>query len=159
MIIFSTTGSQSTSNYNFDQNSYYGSGLMRFQGSNVSWSNWKSVTKVDSKSNYLAGRPTGTWVSVRPNLYEPGRANIVIYNWDSKSSVSVNVSGILRSGQQYEVRDAMNFFGAPVASGIYGGSPIAIPMAGLTIAPPVGQVSFAPKHTAPEFGTFVLLGK
>jgi hypothetical protein len=132
---------------------------MRFQGSNVNWSNWRSVTGVDGNSSYVAGRPTGTWTTVRPNKYEPGRANIVIYNWDAKSSVSVNVSGILRSGESYEVRDAMNFFGAPVASGTYSGSPIAIPMTGLTIAPPVGTVPFAPKHTAPEFGTFVLLGK
>jgi hypothetical protein len=61
-------------------------------------------------------------------------------------------------GQQYVVQDGMNFFGPPVASSVYDGSPIAIPMTGCTIASPVG-IPFQPIHTAPQFATFVLLGQ
>jgi hypothetical protein len=71
----------------------------------------------------------------------------------------VDVSSILTAGQQYVVQDALNFFGPPVASGVYDGSPVVIPMAGLSIAALVGDnVPFAPVHTAPQFGTFVLMG-
>jgi hypothetical protein len=32
-------------------------------------------------------------------------------------------------------------------------------MTGLTVAAPVGNVPVVPKHTAPEFGTFILIGR
>jgi len=159
MEIFAHTGTQSVANYNFDNNTYYGSGLMRYQGSNVQWGNWQKVTGVDANSHYTKGQPTGVWAFVRPNKYEAGRANIIIYNWDSHNYVPVDVSGVLKPGQQYEVRDVLNYLGTPVTSGTYNGGPIAIPMSGLPIAPPVGKVPYQPKHTGPEFDTFVLVGK
>jgi hypothetical protein len=55
------------------------------------------------------------------------------------------------------VRDAQNFYGSAVATGTYNGTPIVIPMTGLTIAAPNGNVPSPPIHTAPQFGTFVLL--
>jgi len=149
-------GSQ-RSGYTFDNNTYYGSGLFRFNGSNQSFESWKSATGLDRNSRYIAGRPTGVWTFVRPNRYEPGRANVVIYNWNLQSSVPVNVSGVLTPGRPYVVRDAQNFFGPPVASGTYSGGTIAIPMTGLTIAAPVGNVPARPAHTGPEFGAFVVL--
>jgi hypothetical protein len=159
MLKLSHRSDQSLSNYTFDRNTYWGSGLLRSQSTNSNWTNWAKVAGVDANSTFHAGRPTGVWTTVRPNKYEEGRANIVIYNWDLKPSVTVDVSGVLTVGQAYEVRDVLNFYGTPVASGVYGGSAISIPMTGLTIAPPVGNVPYTPKHTAPEFGTFVLLGK
>src|SRR6185295_10693666 len=51
--------------------------------------------------------------------------------------------------------DAQNFYGPPVASGTYSGSPVSIPMAGLSKAVPSGFVT--PAHTAPLFGTFVVM--
>jgi hypothetical protein len=84
----------------------------------------------------------------------------VIYNWDLNSYVSVDVSSVLTAGQSYVVQDAMNFYGPPVASGIYNGSPIAVPMTGLKPVPPIGDnIPYQPVHPAPEFGTFVLFGK
>jgi len=35
---------------------------------------------------------------VRDNYYEPGRANIVVLNWDRRSSVQADVSSVLHGG-------------------------------------------------------------
>jgi hypothetical protein len=112
---------------------------------------------MDAASRFVAGRPAGVWTFVRPNKYEQGRANVVIYNWDAQDSVKIDLSGVLKPGSAYEVRDAENFFGAPVASGTYDGNPVNFPMKGLTVPAPVGNVPTAPQHTAPQFGAFVVL--
>src|SRR5262249_34787894 len=104
---------------------------------------------------YGSTRPTGTWIYVRPNAYEAKRANIVVYNWDLDSTVDVDVSGILSSGDGYEVRNAADFFGAPVLTGTYSGGSLTLPMTGLSVATPVGVG--APPPSGPEFNVFVLL--
>ncbi len=110
-------------------------------------------------NSYLAAKPTSNTISVRPNQYEPGRANIIIYNYQKLSSVSVDVSGIgLVSGDQYELHNSQNFYG-DVITGTYGGSPISIPTSGRTVAKPVGLNFATPVSTFPEFGVFVIMKK
>jgi hypothetical protein len=98
-------------------------------------------------------------VFVRPNQYEPGaRANITIFNWALQSSVQVDLAraGFAR-GTAFELRDSQNYFGQPVVSGVYDGSPISVPMRNLTVVPPVGNIPLVPTHTAPQFGAFILV--
>ena len=103
-------------------------------------------------------RPTGIVVKIRPNQYEPGRAHIIIYNWQLATSVSVGLSESgLKIGQHYEIRDAQNFLGAPVASGVYNGNPVTISLTGLTAVNPIGNATRVCTHTSPEFATFVLV--
>ncbi|MEK7116901.1 MAG: peptidoglycan-binding protein [Patescibacteria group bacterium] len=123
---------------------------------------WLRLTPFDKNSTYTQGTPGGVppenKIFVRPNKYETGRANIIIYNWLKQSSVEVNISGTgLASGDRFEVRDVQNYFGSPVLTGIYSGQPISIPMTGLAIYSPVGTLANMPIHTAPEFGAFVLI--
>ena len=107
---------------------------------------------------FHATRPTGTHVDVRPNTYEPGRAHIVIYNWDRAPAVTVNLAGAgLQTGDTFEIRDAQNYFAAPVLTGTYANASVTIPMTGLTAARPVGNVPIVPAHTDAEFGVFVLI--
>ncbi len=54
------------------------------------------------------------------------------------ATVSVDVSSILTVGASYEVRNAQNFFGPPVLSGVYAGGLLTLPMTGLTVAAPIG---------------------
>jgi hypothetical protein len=163
-----TRTDQSTSAYTYNGNRYFGSGqfLIDAQCDNwpcpssrgVDFGNWVSTTGLDRSSSFSPGAPTGVWATVRPNTYEPGRANIVIFNWDNRSSVSVDLSGSgIKPGDQYQIRDAQNWYNGAVASGTYSGSPVTIPMSGLSLALPVGSVPFTPSHTGPQFGTFVLL--
>lgn len=106
-------------------------------------------------NTYFSLRPTGTRVFLRPNLYEPGRANVTIYNWDLNPTVNVDFSGVLPVGSRYEIRNAQNFFAPPVQSGTYSGGTVSLPMNDLTAAVPVGRPS--PPPTGPEFQALILL--
>ena len=45
-------------------------------------------------------------MTVRPNRYQPGRAHVIVYNWDLQPQVSVDLSMAgLGSGQRFEIRD------------------------------------------------------
>jgi hypothetical protein len=128
----------------------------RHQSSSYTFSNWKSNTGLDGTSQALSGMPTGTRVFVRPNLYEAGRATVIVYNWGRQSAVSVNLSGVLSAGDQYEIRSAQNFFGAPLARGTFGGSTVSIPMGSVTAAQPIGGSPSAPPQTGPDFDVVVV---
>jgi Bacterial Ig domain len=106
-------------------------------------------------NNYLLNTPTTNMVTVRPNSYEPGRAHIIIYNWENLNSVAVNVAGILSVGAAFELRNAQDFYGPPVLAGTYQGVPLNIPLIGLSVAQPVGVAG--PISSAPAFAAFVLL--
>jgi hypothetical protein len=112
--------------------------------------------------------PSNTWASATPdtvivnaNTYEAGRANIIIYNGDGTSNVTVTVGNIIANGSPYTVRDVMNWHGTVVASGTYNGSTVSIPMGSLsTVTQPIGDVGSTGTrtHSAPYFGMFVITG-
>jgi hypothetical protein len=107
---------------------------------------------------FLGGRQSGTNVWVRPNRYEAGRAHIIVLNWDHADRVEVGLGEAgLHVGDRYEIVDAQNYFGAPVAAGVYRpDTTVVLPMNGATVPLPVGDVTALPKHTAPEFSVFVV---
>ncbi len=156
MVMLQTTGNQNPASYEWRNNRYFGSARFRLGRSNESWTAWRAAG-LDRDSTYTPGAPSGVWAFVRPNKYEAGRGNIVVYNWDQRSSVEVDLSGVLQRGARYEIRDAQDFFGHPVATGTYNGGKVAIPMAGLRAADAVGGVPTSPRHTTAEFGAFVVL--
>lgn len=110
-------------------------------------------------SSGVPPRPSSGRVIVRQSPYEPGRANIVVYNWEQRDAVDVDVAGVMQPGMSFVVRDAQNFYGPPVRTGVYDGSLLRLPMTGLPAARPYTQPSRlpAPTHTTREFGTFVVI--
>ena len=92
---------------------------------------------------------------VRKNQYEAGRANIAVYNWDRKSFVDVDLASIVPRGAVYEVRNAQDYFGAPLVAAVYDGGLVRIPLSGLSVASPVGLL--APLPTGPDFNAFVVV--
>ena len=155
VLLLNHRAEQDRSKYHWDGNRYYGSDLLRLNGRNSRWSQWQQTTGLDQHSHYYEGRPRGKWVFVRPNKYEEGRANVVVYNWDLSDRVSVDLSNVLPKGMRYEIRDVENFYRTdPLVQGVYEGGEIAIPMKRLTTATPVGWR--APEHTSPEFAVFVV---
>jgi hypothetical protein len=84
---------------------------------------------------YVTSLPTGTKAVVLPNDYEPGRANIVVYNWDLNPTVAVDVSAAIAVGTRYEVKNVRDFSGPSVASGTYTGGSIVVPMTGTASGP------------------------
>ena len=118
---------------------------------------WQRATGLDQGSTLSgAGRPTGTKVFVRPNQYEPGRANVIVYNWDHAGSVSVDMSGVLRAGTRYEVHPVQDFYGAPVASGTYGGGSITIPIRAVQPPTPIAGPR-TPPGTGVDFNVYVVV--
>jgi len=118
---------------------------------------WRTASGLGAGDKGIGASST-TSIAVIPNAYEPGRANIVVYNWANQASANVNVGGILASGDHYEVRNVQDLFGSPVASGTYnGGGTITVPLAGVTPTPPIGGSPAGPVKTGPEFNAFLLL--
>jgi hypothetical protein len=117
-----------------------------------------NLTQKQIAENTCYGNtPDGVRTFIRPNQFEPGRANIIIYNWDQKDAVSVDVSSLLRLGEDYELRDAQNFFGPPVLKGTFAGDMLVIPMTKSEMPGVIGGAPVVPRHTSREFGVFVLL--
>ena len=117
-----------------------------------------SATRWPSNT-YTAAKPTaGQTVLVRPNQDQIGRANLTVYNWSKAASVSANLAGTgLVAGDGFEIRDAMNFYGTPVLTGLYTGAAVTLPMTGLTPSMPVASSLAAPVHPGPVFGAFIVL--
>lgn len=143
----------------WDRNTYFrpdGAGAFLNNATEYSFSDWQDLTGYDLNSSFLVGRPSGTKIFVRPNQYEPGRANIIVYNWSDLDTVPVDVSSVLDEGATYEVRNAEDYFAAPVLSGVFDGKPLYLPMTNLTVAVPNGPL-LTPPPTGPAFNVFVLL--
>ena len=135
---------------------------------------WATVTMIDNTfigavsgtvdpaahadNEYLDAPPAETAVFVRPNRYEDGRAHVIVYNWAGLAEVDVDLSAVLGPGAAYAIHDAQDFFGPPVATGIYGGGTVAIPLGDRVVAQPVGiPGGIEPdEQTGSSFAVFVV---
>ena len=116
----------------------------------------ETIQPLDGTNRVLAAAPSQPAVFVRPNAYEAGRANVVVYNWSQQDTVPVALAGVLRRGDRYAVYNVQDFFGAPVAGGVYAGGPVRIPMRGVTPPAPIGGAPQPPPPTGTAFGVFVV---
>src|SRR6185312_68039 len=94
-------------------------------------------------------------VVVEPDQYEPGRAIVVVYNWNGQGSAAVDLSNVLQSGDHYVVHNAEAYYDAPVASGTYGG-PVTLPLS--AVAPPTPVARWSPNRptASATFNTFIV---
>jgi hypothetical protein len=118
---------------------------------------WRAQTGLTGPGSYAGSGAPPNLVVVRPNQYEAGRANIVVYNWEQHATVSVDLSTLLNAGDRYVVRNVQDFDGTPVASGTYERGSIQLPMAGITPPAPVGRAFTPPPVTGPTFNVFVVM--
>jgi hypothetical protein len=150
------------SGFSWSGNTFYGNAAERefqWNGDTYTFANWRSSTSFGSSDSYPGSRPAATKVFVRPNKYERGRANVVVYNWSGAGAVAVDLSGVLTPGDAYEIRNVESWFGAPVMSGTYGGGTVSIPMTAVTPATPLGGWVATPPVTGPDFNVFVVMKK
>jgi len=81
----------------------------------------KRYKKVVNEGNVVVGpdaaRAKGALAVLRPNKYDPLRANLAVYNWDKGAEVTVDASAWLKDGQAFELRNPKDFFGKPVQQG------------------------------------------
>ncbi len=121
-----------------------------------------SVTGLDVAAypgnEILSKAPTQNHVVIRPNHYQPGRAHVVVYNWEGLDVVAIDPGAALPKGAKFALRDAEDYYGKPVLSGTYAGGPLAVPMAGRSPALPLGETSLPKPEWATKkaFGVFVL---
>ena len=116
-----------------------------------------TVPPLDATNQVLVAPPSQAAVFVRPNAYEAGRANVVVYNWARQDTVAVALSGVLQRGDRYAVYNVQDFFGAPVAGGVYAGEAVRIPMKGVAPPAPIGGAPQPPPLTGSAFGVFVVM--
>jgi len=91
--------------------------------------------KVTKEGNLVlarnAPRPKGpARVILRPNKYDPNRANLAIFNWAKKATVAVEPGEFLKPGDTYRLMNPRDFFGKPAAAGTFRGKPIPVPVHG-----------------------------
>lgn len=69
-------------------------------------------------------------VFLRINRYDANRANLAIFNWQREPVVEVNLDPFLKLGDAYRIVNALDYFGAPVAAGVYSGNsvPVRVPV-------------------------------
>ncbi len=161
MALVHTPTGVASSAYTWNNNTYYDTSRFvpfAYNSPNFqSYAEWRASSGFDAASSYTTTAPTGTNVFVRPNPDEAGRGNVIVYNWARSATVNVDLSSVLQPGQAYEIRNAQNYFAAPVLSGTYNGGTVQLPMNGLTVATPYGY-DFTPASVAPEFNVFVVIG-
>lgn len=70
--------------------------------------------------------PTATRVILRPNPYQRGRANLIVYNWSHQPATRVDLGAVLRPGQAYRIVRPDSLWGTPVVTGTWSG-PVTVP--------------------------------
>jgi Cohesin domain/Dockerin type I domain len=152
--------------YTIDNNSYYAVQSTAREFGDMTllqtliFSAWKLTTGFDATST-ITSSPMPDTVIVRPNAYQTGRANIIVYTSSGASSMPVNLSQAnLTSGQSYVIQNAFNYPGAPIASGVFNPAlpTINLPLSGgsTLVATPLAS-AYTPATTLPQFGAFILI--
>ena len=126
-----------------------------WNGTRYTFDDFRAATGIGGADRAVAEMPTAPKIFVRPNRYERGRAHIGVVNWGGAASVAVDVTGVLRAGDRWELRNVQDVWGAPVAAGVYAGGAIDVPLTG--VEPPVAEGRPGrPRRTAPAFDAFLL---
>ncbi len=126
---------------------------------------WKAQGfDANSTINPCGVRDSTPRVTIKSNIYDANRFQVIVNNPASSTNVTLNLSGALANGDTFELRNAQDYFGPLVASGAYNGS-ISINMTTLNVAIPFGYGSLpnttplAQMTSGPQFGAFILIKK
>lgn len=74
--------------------------------------------------NRVLGALNTTESILRPNKYDPRRANLVVLNSGSDSTVTVDLGEFLQQGDAFQILNSLDFYGEPITSGIFDGTPV-----------------------------------
>lgn len=91
------------------------------------------VPKLQSPAtanNTLSPVPNTNRVLLRPNKYDPSRANLAVFNWTMSAAVEADVSTFLKEGEAYRLLNPRDFYGPPVQTGACRAGKITVPMSG-----------------------------
>lgn len=118
---------------------------------------WQEQTGFDEASTLTRGQPDQLRVLLRPSPWQAGRAHVGVFNPQQLPVVPLDLSTLLKPGQQYRIVSARNFYGPDVVSGTYNGQPVQLAMTAVPPAAPVGMTREILPAVEPAFGAFVVL--
>jgi len=155
---------QPLTNFKIDKNVYYNNQKKYFpfnlklgeKSESITLADWRKKG-FDANSEFHEGQPNGAKVFVRPNKYEPGRAHIIVYNWDEKPTVEIDLKKVLKEGQRFRIVSARNIHGPVVVTGAYEGGSVLLPIKPIKAAQPVGMPNYKVPVPEPRFGVYVVL--
>jgi hypothetical protein len=75
-------------------------------------------------------RPAADQVILRPNRYEPNRANCMLIDWNRNGKVMLDASGWLQAGERVRLMLPWDFYGTPVWSGQWPTAGVELPVEG-----------------------------
>lgn len=156
-VVVSTGGNDA--GYQWEGNIYYRDSTApawRHNDAGNDFAAWRAASGLGVSDRAIPGLPAASLVVVRPNKYEVGRAFIVAYNFAQQPTVNADLSGVLRLGTRFEIRNVQDVYGEPVVSGSYDGGTVAIPMRGVDPPLPIGRPTRLPPKTGPAFDVFLL---
>lgn len=67
-------------------------------------------------------------VTIRPNKYDPGRANLIVLNWPKSERIKIDLNSFLKKDEKFKIFNALNIFGQPLAEGKYDGAKVTVPI-------------------------------
>lgn len=164
LIALDVSDRANVASYSWDENEYvslrqrYPPFVLR-QGAAAlasSWGDWQR-SGLDRQGEYREGPLQGQRVFVRPNQYEPGRAHIVVYNWDRHDEVVVNLGDAMPKGTKFKIVSPLDYFGRPLVEGHHDGSPIRLSMKSIWAPKPIGLPDAQLPDVGREFAIFVVL--
>ena len=111
--------------------------------------------KPEAANNFRTDSPSGLEVFIRPNEWDPDRATIVVYNWERRESVDVDLSKAgFKPGRRVRIRSVSDYFGETREVDFDAEQgPVSISMTDWGVAQPKGWP--APESALPTFGVFV----
>ena len=157
VLVWLDTGEVPLENYQWNDNQYHAARTACFvhQG-RKDWEQWRQPTGFDRDSRFTHERPANA-VFVRPNRYEPGRGHVVVYNWQRGDSIDVDLSTIVKPGRAYRVYHVAKLKSEPVASGVYRGARVRLPLEDIAFPRPAGHRPQADLTLTREFATFLVV--
>ncbi len=162
---FNYNGTRDFSDYYIDSNSYFQTGNLTWMGKNTSFEELQKLG-YEKAGNRSVTKPNTNEIFVRPNKYEQGRAHIIVYNWERKATVEVDLTGVLQIGDEFEIRDVQNLHGCTVLEGKFTGKKLKVPLNLNEIDHRVGYFKdchhpelINDTHTSPEFGIYLVRKK
>jgi hypothetical protein len=126
----------------------------------LNYETWRTRSGLDQASRFSLGLPAVNHIVVLPNRYEKGRAHVVIYNWQGLSTVRVDLGRTgLSDGQNFQIRNAEDFFGKPRYQGTYrvANPTVDVDLQAHDIPPPIGDEDLRIVSTLPEFAALVVI--
>jgi hypothetical protein len=116
---------------------------------------WGGYTAVTESGNYW-GPAVGNQVFLRPNDYDPNRANLIVYNQAEANAINKDVSSIFGASGTVKAYNAQDPFTdiqtLDISSGVI---TVNMQAANRTVATPHSWV--APAKSFPQFGAFILV--